>query len=70
VCIYAHMPSSREILKRLEAAGWQVVRQVGSHVQLKHPSRSGRVTVAHPRKDVPIGTLRSIEQQSGLRLRE
>jgi predicted RNA binding protein YcfA (HicA-like mRNA interferase family) len=64
------MPSSREILTRLQAAGWQVVHQVGSHVQLKHPIRPGRVTVAHPRKDVPIGTLRTIEKQSGVRLRE
>jgi predicted RNA binding protein YcfA (HicA-like mRNA interferase family) len=40
----------------------------GSHVQLKHPSRKGRVTVPHPRKDLPIGTVKSIERQSGLRI--
>ena len=40
-----------------------------SHVQLKHPSKSGKVTVKHPAKDFPIGTLKSIERQSGVRLR-
>ena len=37
----------------------------GSHHQLKHAD--GRlVTVAHPRKDIPIGTLRNILQDSRL----
>ncbi len=60
------MASSREILKVLQAAGWRIHRQSGSHVQLKHLERSGTVTVPHPRRDMPIGTLKSIETQSGL----
>jgi len=32
----------------------------GSHVQLKHPVRPGRVTVPHPAKGLPIGTVKSI----------
>ncbi|KAA3441701.1 addiction module toxin, HicA family [Mesorhizobium sp. SARCC-RB16n] len=27
------------------------------------------VTIPHPKRDIPIGTLRSIEKQSGLKLR-
>jgi predicted RNA binding protein YcfA (HicA-like mRNA interferase family) len=61
--------NSRAIIRALEAAGWTRVAQKGSHVQLKHPERTGRVTVPHPSRDVPIGTLRSIEKQSGLKLR-
>jgi predicted RNA binding protein YcfA (HicA-like mRNA interferase family) len=38
-------------------------------VQFKHPIKKGRVTVPHPARDVPIGTLKSIERQSGLKLR-
>jgi predicted RNA binding protein YcfA (HicA-like mRNA interferase family) len=38
-------------------------------VQFKHPDKPGRVTVTHPRKDFPIGTLKSIEKQSGVKLR-
>ncbi|MCA9538789.1 MAG: type II toxin-antitoxin system HicA family toxin [Myxococcales bacterium] len=60
---------SKAILRRLQQAGWFVVAQQGSHVQLKHPERKGRVTVPHPKRDLPLGTLRSIERQSGVSLR-
>jgi predicted RNA binding protein YcfA (HicA-like mRNA interferase family) len=60
---------SRDIIAALEATGWRKVAQKGSHVQFKHPDRRGRVTVPHPERDIPIGTLRSIEKQSGLKLR-
>ena len=60
---------SRQIIKRLEADGWFKVAQAGDHLQFKHPSKPGRVTVTHPRKDFPIGTLKSIERQSGVKLR-
>jgi len=52
----------------LEADGWIRVAQKGSHLQLKHPSKPGRVTVQHPRRDIPKGTLKSIERQSGVSL--
>jgi predicted RNA binding protein YcfA (HicA-like mRNA interferase family) len=61
--------TSGEIITRLRADGWFQVRQKGSHIQFKHPTKSGRVTVPHPKKDVPIGTLRSIEKQAGIDLR-
>ena len=61
--------SSREVIKRLEAAGWYQVDQVGSHVHFKHPTKQGRVTVKHPLKDIPKGTLASIRRQSGLDIR-
>lgn len=60
---------SRSIISALKAAGWVQVNQVGSHKQFKHPTKSGRVTVAHPTKDMPLVTLKSIEKQSGLKLR-
>ncbi|MGH1575520.1 type II toxin-antitoxin system HicA family toxin (plasmid) [Methylobacterium sp. P31] len=60
---------SRDVVAALEAAGWYKVAQKGSHVQLKHPTHPGRVTVPHPERDIPIGTLRSIEKQAGLKLR-
>ncbi len=62
------MRSSREVLAKLTADGWVEVGRKGSHVQLKHPTKPGRVTVPHPVKDLPLGTLRSIEHQSGLKL--
>lgn len=59
---------SKSIIRALEKDGWYKVAQKGSHVQFRHPTRKGRVTVPHPKKDLPLGTLRSIEKQSGLRL--
>jgi predicted RNA binding protein YcfA (HicA-like mRNA interferase family) len=57
--------SSREIVRRLVADGWVLVRVKGDHHQFKHPTNPGLVTVPHPKKDLPIGTLRSIYRQAG-----
>jgi predicted RNA binding protein YcfA (HicA-like mRNA interferase family) len=56
----------REII--LLANGWYLAHTKGSHQQYKHPSKPGVVTVPHPRKDFPIGTLKSIERQAGVKL--
>jgi predicted RNA binding protein YcfA (HicA-like mRNA interferase family) len=60
---------SRDVIAALEAGGWRKVAQKGSHIQLKHPTKTGRVTVPHPERDIPLGTLRSIEKQSGMKVR-
>jgi predicted RNA binding protein YcfA (HicA-like mRNA interferase family) len=62
--------ASREILRILSDAGWTVRHQVGSHVQLVHPVKPGKVTVPHPKKDLAPGTVRSIARQAGLDLEE
>lgn len=61
--------NSGDIIRKIEALGWFKVGVTGSHHQFKHPAIPGRVTVPHPKKDVPIGTLRSIERQSQTKLR-
>lgn len=61
------LPTSREIIARLEAEGWLLVRTKGSHHQFKHPDRPHLITVPHPRKDLPIGLVRAIEKQAGWR---
>jgi len=61
--------NSAEIIRLLQADGWFEVARKGSHAQFKHRDKQGRVTVPHPKRDIPIGTLRSIEKQSGLKLR-
>lgn len=60
---------SRDIIRRLRDAGWFLDRIRGSHHQFRHPLRPGTVTVRHPAKDTPIGTVKSIERQSGVALR-
>ena len=61
--------NSREIIKAISKAGWIHAATKGSHWQFTHPTLPGRVTVPHPKGDLPIGTLRSIEKQSGVILR-
>lgn len=61
-------PKVAEILKLLIEDGWYIVAIRGSHRQLKHPSKPGRVTVhGKPSDDVAAGTLNSIRKQSGLK---
>jgi predicted RNA binding protein YcfA (HicA-like mRNA interferase family) len=60
---------SRDIIKELKRDGWYEVDHAGSHKQFKHPTKKGRVTVPHPKRDIPIGTLKSIEKQAGIKLR-
>jgi predicted RNA binding protein YcfA (HicA-like mRNA interferase family) len=57
--------SSREVIARLEREGWICVRQSGSHRQYKRAGLPGLVTVPHPKKDLPTGTLRNIFRQAG-----
>lgn len=58
--------SSREILKLLRDDGWVIKGQEGSHMQLTHPSKPGKVTVPHPKKGLPARTVQSIFKQAGL----
>jgi predicted RNA binding protein YcfA (HicA-like mRNA interferase family) len=55
-----------EVIKRLEAEGWFLVIQRGSHRQYKHSIIPGRVTVAgKPSDDLALGTFNSIAKQAG-----
>lgn len=58
--------SSREVIQILKADGWYEVGCDGDHHQFKHPTKKGRVTVTHPKKDIPISTLKSISRQAGV----
>ena len=55
--------NSREIVKRLKAEGFELVSVKGSH----HKFRKGKITVVvpHPKKDLPLGTARSIARRVG-----
>ena len=57
----------REIRSALSAAGWEVVRQRGSHEVWAKPGENARIVVAGKDSDtVPVGTLSSIRRASGL----
>jgi predicted RNA binding protein YcfA (HicA-like mRNA interferase family) len=58
----------RDILRIIDADGWYLVEQKGSHRQYKHPVKPGRVTIAgHPGDDLAPGTLNSILKQAQLK---
>ncbi|MBB5446048.1 MULTISPECIES: type II toxin-antitoxin system HicA family toxin [unclassified Paraburkholderia] len=59
--------NSAEVVKLIQANGWQLVRTAGSHHHFRHPGKRGLVTVPHPKKDLPAGTLNSILKQAGLK---
>lgn len=61
--------NSKVILRELLEDGWVLQRVTGSHHQFRHPMKPGVVTVPHPKRDLPVGTVRSIEKQAGLRFR-
>jgi predicted RNA binding protein YcfA (HicA-like mRNA interferase family) len=57
---------SRELIRLLEANGWQLNRVRGSHHQYRHPTKPGIVTVPHPKKDLGVGLVKAIRKQAGI----
>jgi predicted RNA binding protein YcfA (HicA-like mRNA interferase family) len=54
---------SKIIVKRLKADGWEHVSTKGSHAKFRRDGRT--VIVPHPKKDLPLGTARSIAKMAG-----
>ncbi|MDR5764571.1 MULTISPECIES: type II toxin-antitoxin system HicA family toxin [Caballeronia] len=59
------MDSSR-LIRMLLDDGWHLDRIVGSHHHFKRRGNMSLVTVPHPRKDLSIGTVRSVLKTAGL----
>jgi predicted RNA binding protein YcfA (HicA-like mRNA interferase family) len=57
--------SGQRLIKALERDGWEVARQRGSHVRLKHPDRRVSLTVPLHR-ELKRGTLSGILGDAGL----
>jgi len=59
--------TARAVLRVLFRAGFVVVRQVGSHIQLRHPVDSRiRVTIPNHSRDLTRALLSSILKQAKL----
>ncbi len=57
----------RDVIRLLTKDGWVQESQKGSHRQVSHPSKPGKVTVPGKMSDdLPIGTLKSILRQAGV----
>ena len=63
--------TSKDAIKRLKDHSWIEItpRTPVSHRHHPHPTKPGKPTVPDPKKEIPLPTLKSIEKQSGLKLR-
>jgi predicted RNA binding protein YcfA (HicA-like mRNA interferase family) len=60
--------SGKQVVKILKKQGWSVDRVSGSHYVMEKDGKSVPVPV-HGNKDLPIGTFKSIEKLSGVKLK-
>ena len=59
--------NSRDLLRQLRDDGWAIRQVSGSHHILVHPTKSGHLSVPHPKKDLGIGLVNKILKQAGLK---
>lgn len=57
----------KDLVRRLNEDGWEKKEQKGSHLQLVHPKKKGKITVPVHGGDIPKGTLNAILKQAGLK---
>lgn len=67
VTVQGQEVKSRDLIKELEADGWQLQRTRGSHHIFQHPTKPGSIPVPHPKKDMAPGTVNSIRKNAGLK---
>ncbi|MNJ48046.1 YcfA-like protein [compost metagenome] len=58
--------NSRDLISKIEADGWYLVRTKGSHHHFRHKTKLGLVTIPHPKKDLLAKTVSSILKQAQL----
>ncbi len=59
--------TSDELIKKIKALGWALVRINGSHHIFEKEGEPEPIVVTHPRKDMAVGTLHKILKQAGLK---
>ena len=59
--------TAKEVIKLIEANGWQLDSVRGSHHQFVHSELKGKITVSLHKGDIPPGTLNHILKQAGLK---
>lgn len=60
--------NSKEIIKLLKKNGFTLKSQKGSHKKFVKDDKTA-IVADHGKDEVPLGTLKNIERQSGLKLR-
>ena len=60
--------TAKQVIKQLKNAGFLEINQTGSHLKLfNQETRRTAIVPIHSRKIIPLGTLKAIEKQSGIR---
>lgn len=59
--------TAKEMVRVLKADGWMKKAQKGSHLQMVHPTKPGKVTIPIHNKDLDPKTYTSILKQAGLK---
>ncbi|GAB3803064.1 hypothetical protein GCM10028819_32380 [Spirosoma humi] len=60
--------TARELIRKLEATGWEEQRQTGSHRIFKNPAFREIITVPdHGKQDIKPGLLNKLLKQAGLK---
>lgn len=59
---------SKEVVKILQKQGFDIKRQFGTHIIMR---KDEKITIVPIHKEtIPIGALKSIEKQSGIKFKE
>lgn len=62
---------AQEVIKALERAGFQVIRQRGGHIRLKHPADGlGTSVPVHPGEDIDRWLLKKILRDTKISVEE
>ena len=51
---------AKKVLKALGKMGFQLIRQKGSHVFMRHPDGRTKIIAVHPSEDIGKGMIRKI----------
>lgn len=57
---------SKDLIKEIKKDGWYEVSVRGSHHYFKHPAKTGKVTIPHPKSELQIGLVQKIRKQAQL----
>jgi len=59
--------TAKQLIRLIEADGWLLKKQKGSHQQYVHSIKKGKVTVpVHGKSEIPQKTVNAILKQAGL----
>jgi predicted RNA binding protein YcfA (HicA-like mRNA interferase family) len=58
---------SKKLIELLKQDGWTLSRTKGSHHIFSHKTKSGHISIPHPRKDLGLGLVEKILKHADLK---